>query len=724
MPSQLPAAPPSPHRLNAVVFLGALSTLALEVALTRLASALFFTQVTALLLAASLAALGLGAAFVHRTTLRRPPSLAQLAWLAGAGALSGAVALLCAVHAPLLFIAGVFAGPFLCAGAFAATAYRLSPQPSTTFAWEALGGAVGAVLGPCLLALWGDMTAALVALLLLLPVGVLLASLAPRALGLFAPVVALLAAHLLLSPSPLEPDPFATPVFLPHLVEQTRPHHGRVLQTRVDSYARTDLVQTDEPWLRYLYTDRMYAARAVRWDGHAPRFPDDEPNQLARLKRLPFHALGPARVLVLGAGGGFDVALALQEGAQDVDTVEVNAAMIGFVQALGEFCGRVYARPDVHVHAEEARQFLRRGHARWDLVQLSLMQSDAAALRSIAGAQSWVLTVEAVRAYLDNLTPGGTLAIVQNTLEFADRSAWTVAAALRQRGVAPEEIAQHLVALALPEAEHNPFGQLLLVRAQAFTQDERVALLAHARAVGALPRSATAPPLNFALPTDSHPTFYPPRPVLLALDGGLAVAALTVAWWLLLRRRRAGQPLPVRVFAQSVLLGAGLMLVQAALLGDAQFLLGIPPLAMAWTVGGLLAASALGALAGHQLRLPPEQRLRWAALLVALLLVHLLLFGPTARFAAPLPPSLAHLAVALLVLPLGFALGPCFPAFLQLAGGEDGRHRPALYAADGLGAVAGGGLAALLYAESGAAAVVAAALACYLALVWLARPAA
>ena len=713
------AKPLPPRRLAVAVFFSAASTLALEVALTRLASALFFTHITALLLAVSLAALGLGAALMHQYALRRSLSLALLSWLAALGGLSGALALLCAAHAPLLFLAGAFAVPFLLTGAAAAVAYRLSSNPVTTFAWEALGAAVGAAVGPGLLSQFGDITAALVALLLLLPTALVASAVPRRPLLLFLPLPLLLAAHLGLPQSPLEIDPFATPGFLPHLVEQTRGHHGRVQQTRVDSYARTDLVQTDEPWLRYLYTDRMYPARVVRWDGRAAQFPDAEPNRLTRLKRLPFRVLRPAHVLVLGAGGGLDVALALQEGAQQVDAVEVNAAMIRFVQQLGDFCGHVFDRPDVHVHPNEARRFLRDDHRPWDVVQLSLMQTDAAALRSVAGVQNWVMTREAAETYLDNLAPGGTLAIVQNTHAFADRTMWTLAAALVQRGVPAAQVPQHMVALELPENERNPFSQLLLTRATPFTSSERTALVAEARSIGAETRVARVAPQDFALPTDAYPVFYPAHPMLLGLYATLAVAALAVAWLLFGRRRRRGQPLPQRAFAQAIVLGAGLMLVQAALLSDVQFLLGSPPISVAWTIGGLLVASALGALAAHRLRWPPQRQLQRGALLMAALLLLLLLFGPTAPLALPFSD---HVGVALLVLPLGFALGPCFPAFLVAAGGADGRHRAALYAADGLGAVAGGGLAAVLYATAGMPAVVGAGVACYVGLAVLARP--
>ncbi len=708
-----------PRTLTIVVFLAAASTLLLEVALTRTASALFFTHITTLLLAACLAALGLGAAFAHRFATGRAQAPTFLQWLLAVGALSGVFALLAIAHAPLLFLAGAFAGPFFCAGALAAESYRLSPTPSRIFAGEALGGALGALVAPAALDHFGDVTTALFALLLLLPAALLLlpSRRGHGSLLLFLPLLAVFASHLFLPNQPLATDPFSAPGFLPHLVEQTRGHTAHVLRSRVDSYARTDLVQTEEPWLRYLYTDRMYPARVLRWDGLSPQFSTAEPNHLARLKRLPFAVLRPSRVLVLGAGGGFDVALALQSGAQHIDAVEVNAAMVALVQDLGDFSGRIFARRDVSVHVEEARRFLRAPHAPWDVVQLSLMQADSSVLRGVAGVQNWVMTVQAAATYFAQLTQHGTLVVVQNTPEIAERTLWTLVAALQARGVPVQDVPQHVILLNLPMAERNPFSQLLLVRLRPFGADERASLTAAATALGASERALPPTPPDFVPPTDARPNFYPAHPLLLVLNAALAAVAVACAWWLFARRRRSRPPLPPRAFAQALFLGAGLMLLQAALLADAQFLLGRAPVAVAWTIGGLLTASALGAVLAQRLNLAPQRQLVLGALgVVVLCLVHLLL-GPTAPLALTLPPSWTHVAVALAVLPLGLALGPCFPAFLAAVASP---QRPALYAVDGLGAVAGGALAVLLHAEFGVAAVWCLAAACYALLAFLA----
>ena len=68
------------------------------------------------------------------------------------------------------------------------------------------------------------------------------------------------------------------------------------------------------------------------------------------------HGDSPRRVLILGAGSGNDVNIALRNGAEDVTAVEIDAAIV----ALGrEFnAGQPYQSPKVHVIIDDGRHFL------------------------------------------------------------------------------------------------------------------------------------------------------------------------------------------------------------------------------------------------------------------------------------------------------------------------------------------------------------------------------
>ncbi|MGB5332352.1 MAG: hypothetical protein WBN05_07420, partial [Woeseiaceae bacterium] len=130
---------------------------------------------------------------------------------------------------------------------------------------------------------------------------------------------------------------------------------------------------------------------------------------------LPYALLRQPDVLVLGAGAGSDVLLALYHDANSVDAVELNPQMTELVEdTYAEFAGFVYDDPRVTVHTREARGFVARSNAQYDLVHIGLLDSFGA---SGAGVQSlnesYIYTVEAINDYLRITAPGGLLAITR-----------------------------------------------------------------------------------------------------------------------------------------------------------------------------------------------------------------------------------------------------------------------------------------------------------------------
>lgn len=130
---------------------------------------------------------------------------------------------------------------------------------------------------------------------------------------------------------------------------------------------------------------------------------------------LPYRLLEQPRVLVLGAGGGSDVLMALYHGASQVDAVELNPQAVRLVaDTFGRFTGALYDRPRVAVHVAEARGFVSRSKDKYDLVQISLLDSFAASGSAVQSvSESYLYTVEALQDYLAHLAPGGMLSITR-----------------------------------------------------------------------------------------------------------------------------------------------------------------------------------------------------------------------------------------------------------------------------------------------------------------------
>ncbi|MER7788274.1 spermidine synthase [Streptomyces sp. NPDC097640] len=116
------------------------------------------------------------------------------------------------------------------------------------------------------------------------------------------------------------------------------------------------------------------------------------------------------RVLVIGAGNGNDVAVALAHGARRVDAVEIDPRLKQIGADLHP--DRPYDDPRVHVHIDDGRAFLERTDARYDLVVLALPDS----LTLVSGAsnlrlESYLFTRQAFEAAHRHLAPGGAFAM-------------------------------------------------------------------------------------------------------------------------------------------------------------------------------------------------------------------------------------------------------------------------------------------------------------------------
>jgi SAM-dependent methyltransferase len=111
-------------------------------------------------------------------------------------------------------------------------------------------------------------------------------------------------------------------------------------------------------------------------------------------------------VLIIGAGGGNDVAWVLDAGAGRVDAVEIDPRL--YELGRDRHPDRPYQDPRVRVHINDGRAFMERTDQRYDLVLFALpdsltLVSNQSALR----LESYLFTTEALAEARDHLEPGG-----------------------------------------------------------------------------------------------------------------------------------------------------------------------------------------------------------------------------------------------------------------------------------------------------------------------------
>jgi spermidine synthase len=115
-------------------------------------------------------------------------------------------------------------------------------------------------------------------------------------------------------------------------------------------------------------------------------------------------------VLIIGAGTGNDVAVALSEGARHVDAVEIDPLLV--LRVGQAHPNHPYQDSRVTTHVDDGRAYLEDTHQQYNLILFALPDSVAAlAGQSAIRLESFLLTEQSLAAAKSHLAPGGTFAM-------------------------------------------------------------------------------------------------------------------------------------------------------------------------------------------------------------------------------------------------------------------------------------------------------------------------
>jgi len=476
-----------------------------------------------------------------------------------------------------------------------------------------------------------------------------------------------------------------------------------------------------------------------------------------------------ARVLVVGTGGGRDVLSALAFQQRSVVGVEINESILDILNVyFGRFTGRLDHDPRVTFVNDEARSYIARQRERFDILQISLIDTWAA-----TGAGAFVLsehslyTTEAWELFLNRLTPSGLLSVSRWYTEPRPDETYRVitlaATALARRGVTrPRDhlaVVRHATGA---DGRVAPLGvATLLVSPSPLSPADVDALEAAARRlrfdVLLSPRHAASPmfdalssgrdltpiyaqfPVNIAPPTDDSPFFFHNLRlrdvfrgelwtgrlggsaaniqavwvlgVLLLTVVGLTILCIVVPLALTTDRQVLAGSLPLFVFFTGI--GFGFMLVEISQMQRLIVFLGHPTYGLSVVLFAMLAASGLGSLLIGRLG---GDSSRAATPLIALVAT-LAVFGAATplvirAFAASTTPVRITVAIALLF-PIGLLMGMAFPLGMRAATGRAPALTPWLWGINGATSVCASVVAVAIALHWGIAASFWTGVACY-----------
>jgi SAM-dependent methyltransferase len=186
---------------------------------------------------------------------------------------------------------------------------------------------------------------------------------------------------------------------------------------------------------------------------------------------------------IIGPGGGVDVLRAVANGSKDVTAIEINPIIATDIMRgrYKDFSYNLYGRPEVHLHVGDGRSFIRNSKERYDVVQMTLVDTWAStAAGAFALSENNLYTVEAFEEYFQHLKPDGFIAITR--WEFREpREALRVVVqageALRRMGT-PASAANFIV---VSNGDLTVDGRpvAVLAKKSPFTPEEERAFLGH-----------------------------------------------------------------------------------------------------------------------------------------------------------------------------------------------------------------------------------------------------
>ncbi|MCX7717739.1 MAG: hypothetical protein N2111_04950, partial [Candidatus Sumerlaeaceae bacterium] len=228
----------------------------------------------------------------------------------------------------------------------------------------------------------------------------------------------------------------------------------------------------------WMEQDASAGTPITRWDGVTTKSLE---HILWDITSVVYWIRPPRSAWVLGFGGGRDALAALISGADSVTGVELSPASVRVVRdELADFTGFKKC-PNLQVITGEGRTTLAKHNPQTDLIQVSLVDSQAAtAGGGLVLAENLLYTREAFEIYMRCLSPGGVISIswyyVGEPPALLMRMLDAGARALRTRGI--RDVEPHILLF------RNGFVATFLLSPQPWSDTERNNAIAMCQQLG------------------------------------------------------------------------------------------------------------------------------------------------------------------------------------------------------------------------------------------------
>lgn len=450
-------------------------------------------------------------------------------------------------------------------------------------------------------------------------------------------------------------------------------------------------------------------------------------------------------VFVIGVGGGRDVLSALVFDQKSVTGVEINENVLRATNdVFGDFSGHLDRHPKVEFAVDEARSYITRSDERYDIIQISLIDTWAAtAAGAFVLSENSLYTVEAWQTFLQSLKPRGVLSVSRWYYTHRPGEMYRITTlareALRRIGVTnPRDhviIARAPLASGMPGRFGNGIGTIM-VSPDPFSDEDVATLEREVSRLGfelsLTPESAEnevferiltdedltefldSLPIDVSAPTDDKPFFFqmlrfrdfakpltdslldPNRVnlqairmlgLLLLLVTALTILCIIVPLALSSGFKQLKGSLPLLVYFLGI--GFGFMFVEISQMQRLMVFLGHPTYALSVVLFTLLLGGGLGSYLTD--RLPPSSSGDSRRIALVMVVVSLVVFGLVTQWVVEsldgATTAIRIAAAASILLSMGLFMGMPFPIGIGAAAGRAESLTPWLWGINGAASV-------------------------------------
>jgi spermidine synthase len=424
-----------------------------------------------------------------------------------------------------------------------------------------------------------------------------------------------------------------------------------------------------------------------------------------------------AKTLIIGPGGGTDVARAIAAGSKDITGVEINPIIADVIMkktypALSNY---LYYRPEFHLVIEDGRSYVRRTPEKFGILQATLVDTWAStAAGAFALSENNLYTTEAFYDYLGHLSDDGIMVFTRWGFEPPRESLRLVSLAREALGqLEVKDFPQHIIVL------REGMLDTILVSRKPFTNADITLTknsldakkLAPLYLPGEIIPNAFSSliltndvrqfernyPYDISAVSDDRPFFFytvqardlwnylnlrtgvngPAEidrkinlavPVLFSVTGISIIAVIVILALppLVLRRRLPADRSSRKFLWYFIFIGVSYILIEVALIQKFILFLGHPTYALTIIVFSLLITSGIGSYCSRRL-LPGSDRRLLLLLISVSAIVTLMAFSLVSLLRTTIgwPFWSKALLSILIVAPAGFAMGMPFPTGLR-----------------------------------------------------------